>query len=222
MENKENQFQFLQGWILEVLSAIKKDIKSDHLHTDPVFYRTYFGNRPQNRLTAEEIFAAYEKELLKGNQDLCDWVVNRWVFKHGDLYSHFAEGLSRVNPDFEKIQTLTAEQSEQILQGAAESFGAIPVFLFTVLNGVVFPETVLDKLCKAAEVEKSIQLSEQKNESEKQNLEQVIARHQRETARLHDKYESRLAGVQKKYTTDTEALKKQIRSLQQKLHSLNQ
>ena len=61
----ENQFQTLQKWIHEILNAIKKDIKTDHLRADPVFYRTYFGNRPQNRLTAEEIFAAYEKELLR-------------------------------------------------------------------------------------------------------------------------------------------------------------
>ncbi len=215
----ENQFQSLQGWIPEVLTAIKKDIKTDHLSSDPVFYRTYFGNRPQNRLTADEIFAAYEKELLKGNQDLGDWVVNRWVFKHGDVYRHFAEGLSRVNPDFEEIQTLTEEQSNQMLKGAVESFGAIPVFLFSVLNGVVFPDSVRQRLRQMADVEKSTQVSEQKSDSEKQNFEQVIARLQREMARLNEKYESRLAGVQKKYETDTEALKKQIRALQQKLQA---
>lgn len=38
-----------------------------------------------------------------------------------------------------------------------------------------------------------------------------------EKARLQDKYEDKLAGVQRKYMTDVEALKKQIRSLQQQL-----
>lgn len=211
----KNQFQALQNWTQEILNTIKKDIKTDHLHTDPVFYRTYFGNRPQNRLTSEEIFAAYEKELLQGNEELAEWVVNRWVFKHGDLYQHFAERLSHVNPDFDQIHQLTEEESQTILEGAAESFGAIPTFLFSLLNGVVFPEAILERLRKAAEVEKDAQEKEAQVNSQQQSLEKIIAAHQREISRLNDK----IAGVQKKYTTDTEGLKKQIKALQQKLNA---
>lgn len=210
----ENQFQALQNWTLEILDAIKKDIRTDHLHTDPVFYRTYFGNRPQNRLTSEEIFAAYEKELLKGNEDLAEWVVNRWVFKHGDLYKHFAERLSEVNPDFDQIKQLTDEESHRILAGAAESYGAIPTFLFSLLNGVVFPQPILDRLRKAAEVEKVALEKKAKSNAEQESLEKIIAAHQREIARLHDK----ITGVQKKYEKDTEALKKQIKVLQKKIN----
>jgi hypothetical protein len=210
----KNQFQALQNWTLEILNTIKKDIKTDHLHTDPQFYRTYFGNRPQNRLTSEEIFAAYEKELLVGNESLSEWVVNRWVFKHGDLYQHFAERLSQIHPDFAEIKQLTPEQSEQVLAGAAENFGAIPTFLFSVLNGVVFPESTLEKLLQAAEKEKAVQAKEGAENEKKESLEKIIAAHQREIARLNDK----IAGVQKKYTNDTEGLKKQIKSLQQKLN----
>ena len=210
----QNQFLTLQNWTQEVLNSIKKDIKTDHLHTDPVFYKTYFGNRPQNRLSNEEIMAAYEKELLQGNEGLAEWAVNRWVFKHGDLYNHFAERLSRVNPDFSEIKELNWEQSEAILEGATDAFGAIPVFLFSVLNGVVFPAQLVDQLRKAAEAEKGAQEKKVKEEGEKESLEKIIAAHQREIARMHDK----ITGVQKKYTTDTEALKKQIKILQKKLN----
>lgn len=208
----ENQFQALQNWTLEILDTIKKDIRTDHLHTDPVFYRTYFGNRPQNRLTAEEIFAAYEKELLKGNDDLAEWVVNRWVFKHGDLYKHFAERLSEVNPDFDQIKQLTEEESARILEGAAEAHGAIPTFIFSLLNGVVFPQTVLDRLRKEADVEKVAREKKAVRDAEQESLDKILAAHQREVARLHDK----ISGVQKKYEKDTEALKKQIKALQKK------
>lgn len=217
----QNQFENLQGWIPQILHAIKKDIKTDHLPSDAVFYKTYFGNRPQNRLTAEEIFAAYEKELLKGNEELADWVVNRWVFKHGDVYAHFAERLAAINPDFDQIRALTDAESEQILKGSFESLGAVPVFLFAVLNGVVFPPSVLDRLRKAAEGAREQAASSEKLAEEQQSAEQLAARHQRELARLQEKYESRIAGVQKKYETETAALKKQIRSLQQKLQSQN-
>lgn len=210
----ENQFQALQNWTVEVLKDIKKDIKTDHLHTDPVFYRTYFGNRPQNRLTSEEIYTAYEQELLKGNQDLSEWVVNRWVFKNGELYEAFAERLSQINPDFNEIKQLTVAESERVLEGVAESFGAVPTFLFSLLNGVVFPQEILEKLRKGAEAEKAKQEKDAENNQKQESLEKVIAAHQREIARLND----RVAGVLKKYTNDTEALKKQIKALQKKLN----
>lgn len=210
----KNQFQSLQNWTTDILEAIKKDIKSDHLPSDAVFYRTYFGNRPQNRLTSEEIFAAYQKELLQGNEDLAEWVVNRWVFKHGDLYQHFAEGLGRINPKFDQIERLTEEESKAILKGAPEAFGAIPTFLFVLLNGVVFPEEIVETLRLDAEKEKVAMQKKEASLAEQQSADKTIATLQREIARLHDK----IAGVQKKYTTDTEALKKQIKALQQKLN----
>ncbi len=211
----ENQFQALQNWTQQILDTIKKDIKTDHLHTDPAFYRNYFGNRPQNRLTSEEIFAAYEKELLKGNEELAEWVVNRWVFKHGDLYQHFAERLERINPDFSEIKELSEAESEEILKGAFENFGAIQTYLFTVLNGVVFPKKVIEKLANAAELEKLAQEKAGVEEAKREGFEKEIASLQREIARLNDK----IAGVQRKYTTDTEALKKQIKALQCKMNS---
>lgn len=209
----ENQFRALQHWTKVVLEAVKKDLKTDHLHTDPTFYRNYFGNRPQNRLSMEEILSAYEKELLLGNPDLEVFIVNRWVFKHGDLYEHFATRLSAINPDFEQITSLSEDQAKSVLQGAAESFGAIETYLFCVLNRVALPKTVLDELLRDAEEEKAANERASEQAEEAANLEKLKATHLREVSRLHDK----IAGVQRKYTTDIEALKKQIRSLQQKL-----
>ncbi|MBU6383837.1 MAG: hypothetical protein KGR16_05935 [Verrucomicrobia bacterium] len=208
----ENQFLPLKNWMHVVLNAIKKDIKSEHLGSDPEFYRAYFGNRPQNRLTTEEIFDAYEKELTRGNQEIAEWVVNRWVFKHGDLYQVFAERLSRINPEFSEIQTLTSEQSQEILKGTVERFGAIPVFLFVILNGVVFPESVRMDLLKMAESAKIEQEQQGAEADERESLEKLLAAKERDIARLHDK----LLGVQKKYERDTEALKKQIKALQKR------
>jgi hypothetical protein len=209
----QTSFETIQPWLNRVLAAIKKDIKSEHLPSNPPFYRTYFGNRPIHRLTSEEIFTAYGKELLEGNADLGDWVVNRWVFQHGELYEHFAERLSQINPEFSEISSLTEEESHRVLEGATEQFGAIAVYLFSVLNGVVFPSSVLQKLADAAKQEAEQEKTEAQQYSQEQGLIAEVERQKREIARL----ESRVTGVQKKYTTDIEALKKQIRALQQRL-----
>ena len=212
------KFHTLQPWLEDILGAIKKDIKTDYLPAFPALHRAHFGNRPLNRLASEEILTAFSKELLQGNEDLAEWVVNRWVFKHGEVYNHFAERLAPINTDFDSIQELTQEQSEKVLAGSVEAFGAKKVYFFSLLNGVVFPPAVLEKLRKAAEAEAASQKTEQQTESEQLERVQLIARHEREIARLTDKYEQKLAGVLKKYAADTEALKKQVRALQQKLN----
>lgn len=215
----KNKFETIQPWIALVLAAIKKDIKTDHLPGSPAFVRTHFGNRPLHRLTMEEIFSAYEKNLLSGDADLAEWVVNRWVFKHGDIYSHFAELLNRVSDDYTRIQVLTEEQSENILRSAISRFGALPTYLFSVLNGVVFPESVFQSLRAMAEKEEAETKTEEKETEERLNLQQLTERYSKDVARLHEKYENKVAGVLKKYTTEVEALKKQIRSLQKQLAS---
>ncbi|MBS0625862.1 MAG: hypothetical protein JSS32_07420 [Verrucomicrobia bacterium] len=212
-----NKFETLRPWLKDILSSIKRDIKADYLPADKIFYRAHFGNRPLNRLSADEIYAAFEKELLAGNESLAEWVVNHWVFQHGELYDHFAEQLSQINPEFDEVKELTEAQTTKILAGT-EAFGAIQTYLFSVLNAVVFPASTFEKLRQAAILEKSQREEAEASQSAKESLEQTIEIQQREIARLQDKCESKVAGVLKKYTTDTEALKKQIKALQQKLN----
>lgn len=212
-----NQFQILQPWMPQILNTIKREIKTEHLPADLTFYRTHFGNKPLSRLTAEEIFKAYEKELIAGNQELSEWVVNRWVFKHGDMYNHFAKRLAEINPNFEEIKTITESQAEYILDGAADLFGPIDLFLFSVLNGVVFPEVIMNRL--KADADRALAASQQSGQQKVETPEETIARYQREMAKIEEKCESKIAGVMKKYSTDVEALKKQIRSLQQRLNT---
>jgi hypothetical protein len=216
----KNKFQTIQIWIPAILSEIKKEIRTEHLASSPTFMRTHFGHRPLNRITNEEIFTIYEKELLTGSPDLEDWVINRWVFKHGDVYQHFAERLSQIHPDFGSITSLDLSQSEKILEGASQAFGALPVYLFAYLNGVVFPEAVFEKLKIAAEKEETSKKLENQQREEQKNLLEAVEQAKKDIFTLHQKYENKMAGLLKKYATDTEGLKKQIRSLQQQLHHL--
>jgi hypothetical protein len=167
-------------------------------------------------LTLEEIFAAYERELLGGHQELIEWAVNRWVFKHGDIYRHFAERLSAIDPNFQSIETLNQEQAGSILKEALERFGARDVYLFSRLNGVVLSEESFEELGKAALAEAQTESEAKERQEAVSSMEQLALRHQREMQRLQEKYEDKLAGLQRKYAMDTEALKKQIRALQQR------
>jgi len=213
----QNQFETLQPWLPRLLEGLKREIKTEHLSKNPLFYRSYFGTRPLNRLTTEEIVAAYQKELIQGNEELSEWIVNRWVFNHGEIYEFFAERLAKINPDFSQIQNLDDAQSDAILDGAAEKFGALETYFFAKLNGVVFPEATFVRLRKSAEEEEAkTSLARQEAETEG-NLQQQIQRYKRENERIQERCDSRIAGVMRKYATDIEALKRQIRALQQRV-----
>ncbi len=214
----ENKFELLRPWVNDILTSIKKDIKTDYLIGDKVFYKKHFGNRPLNRLHTEEIFGAFEKELLEGHESLTEWVVNHWVFKHGDLYAHFAECLSEIRPDFNELTELTEAESDQVLRGT-ESFGAVDLYLFSVLNGVVFPPSIFEALRSTALEAKQLEEANAASELNQEALQQIIERQQRELSRLQEKYESKVSGVLRKYQVDTEALKKQIRALQKQLQA---
>lgn len=210
-----NKFETIQPWLNEILTAIKKDVKNDYLTGSPKFYFTHFGKRPIGRLTTEEINPVLIKELLAGNEDLAEWVVNRFVFKHGDIYDFFATKLEQINPDIGAIEVLTNEQSEQILLGA--NYPVKDIFLFAVMNGVVFPQAIFDRLRKETVAFDEKKQADETKLAEEQELAKMIERHQKEVFRLTEKYEQKLAGVLKKYMADTEALKKQVRALQKKL-----
>ncbi len=213
---QKNPFPSIGPWIPKILHAIKKDIKTDHLSADKIFYKTHFGSRPLNKLTIDEILAVYERELLAGAEDLVEWVVNRWVFKHGDLYQRFAGLLSQVDPEFHAIDLLTEAQSEKLL-GSLGDCSAIEVYLFSHINRVVFPEAVFERLRIAAEAESAAEQENEANKKAEETAADELQRLRRDVCRLKEKYEEKLAGVQRKYQTDIDALKKQIRALQQKL-----
>lgn len=215
----QNQFVTIQPWLPDVLAAIKREIRTDHLANSPSFVRAHFGNRPLNRLTFEEILAVYEKNLLSGDEDLAEWVVNRWVFKHGDLYAHFAERLEKIDANYHELEHLSEEQSEQVLEGAVARFGAVSTYLFSVLNHVVFPKTVFDRLRSDAEKEESAKKVEIEERNEAERAADLKVRHEKEMARIQEKFESKISGIMKKYTVDIEALKKQIRALQKQISS---
>lgn len=147
------KFQTLLPWMEAIVTSIKKEIKSDFLESNPIIRRTYFGNLPQNRITSMDISSAFTKEIEKGNDQISDFVIDRWIFKHGMIYNHFAERLYAVNPDFDQIKELTLEQSAQVLAGAKEAFGAIDTYVFSIFNGVVFPAAVLAGMLQDAKDE---------------------------------------------------------------------
>jgi len=206
----KTKYAELAPWLNEILQLLKKDLKNEHLKKDQVFSQKYFQKKFLDKVTTEELVAAYRQELLEGNEELGEWIASRWIMKRGEVYQLFAHYLASINPNFEEIQEVTSFQAKSLIDASVARFGAVTTYIFSVINGVVFAEADLEALRAQAEevapqVEEAVSSALSPEAVDKLML------------KLTDKYEQRLCGMQKKYTQDVEGLKKQIAQLQRKL-----
>jgi len=210
------KFEKLQPWTNLIFQAVKKDLKNDHLLKTPTFVKKHFPRRALDKLTTEEFAAAYMQEIAEGNEELGGNVVARWVMKHAELYQFFAEELSKVNPQFDAIESLPPEVASFLLNTSVGRFGATATFLFCVMNAVVLTEEQLGKLREMALAEKA--RSEVQEERPTALSSDALKEHyEKEMRKLTEKYEKRVQGIERKYLQDVSGLKKQIAQLHRKL-----
>lgn len=219
----QEKFAILKSWLTEILTPIKKDLKKDHLSKDNAFFKHHFGNKNLQKLSVQDLVLGYTVALE--NEDIAEhlgeFISNRWLLKHTEIYYFFEKELTAVSKEFYVLDELDTDASETIVSGAIKEFGAEKTYLFSVLNSVVFPKKIYDELKKKAERQRVQEAELKQIAEEAKSIEQKEMAYQQEIARLKDRYEKKLQGMQKKYHTDVTALKKQISNLQIKLNKGN-
>lgn len=212
----------LNEWMPDIIEAVKKDLKNDHLKKDYAFFKKYFSGKNINKVESHELSDAYMRSINdeEAGNEIAEFIVHRWILKNSELYHFFEERLSKINADFTEIKELSHEQATSLEKEAVQEFGPVKTFIFSSLNGVAFSPAHLSKLEAAARQEKAKTKESKVFEEENRSLEVIKAQHAQEVARLTDKYEKKLVGFQKKYTQDVDMLKKQLANLQRKLASV--
>lgn len=214
----KEKFQILQPVLPALIDEVKKDLRSEHLKADWPFAKKYFAGKSAAKLTVEEMVPAYYEEIAEnGNEALAEFIGNRWLLKHTEIYDYFAAELAKISDDFESLEEIEAGQARQLVKGATALFEAIHVYFFTVLNSVVLPKEVFKELEQQAQKGLEKAAKEQKAAAEKVAVERNQRDMELEMDRTVNRYEKKLSGLQKKYLDDTAALKKQISTLQKKL-----
>ena len=211
----QDVFGQLEQWSDEIFSVIKKEIKNDYMRHNPQFFRKYFAKKDPAKLTAQELGAACLQEVKEGNEELGEWLISRWLVKHGDMYQFFATELSKINPQFDEIEVISDEASEALVRVSSEQFGLTTTYVFCVLNQVRLASGSFEKLRKDAETEKNTVKPVEEKASE--GVEATIKRYEGIVQKLTEKYEKRLQGLEQKYFNDVEGLKKQIAQLHRRL-----
>ncbi|MBA3815256.1 MAG: hypothetical protein H0X29_01805 [Parachlamydiaceae bacterium] len=215
----KEKFTLLKNWMPAIVDTVKKDLKNEHLKKDWAFVKQYFPGKNLNKLTAEEIAQAYIHviENSENAEELAEFISNRWLLKHTDLYYFFEKELSKISSDFNDLEELEKKQSIDIVEKAENEFGSPKTYLFSVMNSVVFPKEVFDALAVRAQASIKQEETEAKALDEMNSLQDMQRSYEQQIARLTDKYEKKLQGLQKKYSIDVEGLKKQVVTLQRKL-----
>lgn len=216
----KEKFAMLKAWMPKIVEDIKKDIRNEHLKNDWMFVKKYLNNKNMHKATAEDLAEAYSKAVAEEEsaEEIGEFLTNRWLLKHGDIYHYFEQKLTAINPNFSDLEEIDTAKSKEIIDGAVTQFGAPNTYLFAVLNSVVFSKDAYDTLAK-----KALDVSRKQEEAMKQKHEfdsiaAMQSSYEEQMARLTDKYEKKLAGMQKKYLIDVEALKKQVANLTRKLN----
>lgn len=215
----KEKFEDIREWIPYLIDSIKKDLRNDHLKKDFHFVKKFFPSKNIHKVTTEEMAEAYQRAIEgeEKGEDIAEYITSRWLLKHTDLYEFFEKHLTQIDPNFTELAEIEQESAKKLIEKAVSEFGAPQTYLFSVLNSVVFPKESFQRLKTDAQQQQNEKKEESLQHAEKLTADQMRLFFEREQNRLTDKYEKKLAGLQKKYLIDTDSLKKQIAQLQRKL-----
>lgn len=216
----KEKFLDLDEWMSQLIDCVKKELRNDHLKKDVYFVKKFLQAKNIHRVTGDELAQAYRQAIQEEEKGeaIAEFVASRWLLKNSEMYDFFERELTQISPDFANIDELDAQQAQEMIEASAGQFGVLNTYLFAVLNSVVFPaDSFLALKMRAREDRHNVT-------QEEQLLEQLTGEEARRSfelaiARLTDKYEKKLSGLQKKYVNDVDTLKKQIAALQRRLQN---
>jgi len=211
------KFALLQNWLPHIIESVKKDLKQEHLRRNPAFIRQYFEVKNLNKIGTESMSRAYGSALQAGDESIGEYSAARWLLRHTDIYNFFEMQLQQIAPNFTELEELAPQTSKQLMELSVAEFGAVSTYLFTILNSVVFDAETLKQLGQLAEQESLAADVEKTAQTQAEIGEAAIRALNLELSRSKDKYEKRIAGLERKYLQDTEALKREVARLQRKL-----
>lgn len=214
------KFARIQTWIPRIIDEIKKDLRNEHLKKDAGFVRQHFTTKNPNKITGEEMVAVYQRIIAGGHEPLGEYIATRWLLKHSDLYQFFEQELMLIDPNFSDLAGIESSAAHAIMERSIREYGATDTYLFCVLNSVVFPDAVYRQLETLARQQTAAEAAEAAQECSEATPEQSRQDLERALLRLTDRYEKKIQGLEKKYATDTESLRRQVGSLQRKLAEL--
>lgn len=140
------KFAELAPWYDQIFTSVKKDLRDEHLKIDKGFFKRNFPGRVVNKLQVEDLIAVYPKFIAAGSEKLGEFIANRWLLRHLEIYNFFEETLKKSYDDLEQIQEIDEAIAKALMCDAITRYGAVDCYIFSVLNAVAFSPSMLNEL----------------------------------------------------------------------------
>ncbi len=140
----------LQPFYTIIFTDVKKDLRDDHLRTDRGFFKRNFHPKALNKISVDDFIEVYSKVIEQGFEEVCEFISNRWVLRHLDIYNFFEARLKEVSDKFFEITALEPVFAKKLLDDALEQFGPVDTYIFAELNDVAFGNELMQELRKMA------------------------------------------------------------------------
>src|SRR5438132_626934 len=92
------KFAELQPFYQAIFSSVKKDLRDEHLKMDRNFFKRNFLNKELAKLTVEDLVLVYPKLIQAGSEPVAEFIANRWLLRHMDIYTFFEQKLQKIAP----------------------------------------------------------------------------------------------------------------------------
>ncbi len=209
--NYKNKFETLAPFVEELCLGIKKEIKQEFVKKKGL--QAEFN--PMDISDIAQFF--YKKVAGEGDEKTGEWLASSWIYKNGEIFQLFHEQLSLVDQHYDRLESLSSEVEQKIKDLSVSKFGFIRVYLFSVLNSVVFSAKLFEELKNGALKELSASKDSSLEGKDTVSLEELKKSFEMEKLKMEEKYEKRLQGVIKKTQMEVEGYRKQIGQLQKRL-----
>ncbi len=140
------KFAELQPFLVAIFTEIKKDIRDEHLRADRGFFKRNFPGKELSKLTVDDLLRVYPKIIAAGYEPVSEFIANKWLLRHLDIYNFFESRLKEYDEKFELITELEESFAQTLLNDAVAKFGLQDSYIFSVLNSVAFPAAMMKKL----------------------------------------------------------------------------
>ena len=145
-----DKFSLLTPFHKHIFSSVKKSCRNEHLRVDRQFFKKWFGGKNYAEITVEDLTTVYPQVIAEGHESLAEFIVNRWLLRHMDIYHFFEKELQKINSHIEHITEIPLTEALKLQKAAVQQFGPVNTYIFTIFNEVAFPEVFLEGLRKFA------------------------------------------------------------------------
>jgi hypothetical protein len=141
-----SKFADLEPLYKSIFATVRKDMRDEHLKADRGFFKRNFPGKELSTLSVEDMIAVYSKFIKAGSEQLAEFIANRWLLRHIDIYNFFEARLKTVSADIEEITELEEGFANSLLEDSVARFGAETSYIFVQFNCVALPKASLERL----------------------------------------------------------------------------